>query len=71
VQYRQYGDTPYIAFDNNVHAGYIKLADGTVAETREVHPSVLLDLDEDGALIGIEVLHRAFAEIGQRIVDHL
>lgn len=71
MEYRQYGECPYIAFDNDASAGYIKLTDGTVAESREVHPAAVLDLDANGALLGIEVFSVEFIKIGERIAARL
>jgi uncharacterized protein YuzE len=64
MNYRQHDEPRYISFDRDAGAGYIKLADASVAETREVHPSVLLDLDVNGGLIGIEILDRHLTDFG-------
>jgi uncharacterized protein YuzE len=71
MNYRQHDEPRYISFDRDAGAGYIKLADASVAETREVHPSVLLDLDVNGGLIGIEILDRRWTDLGQHIARHL
>ena len=34
---------------------YIGLADGPSAESEEVAPGVVIDLDENGAIVGIEL----------------
>jgi uncharacterized protein YuzE len=46
------------SYDPDADALYLRLAPtGTkVAETREVQPGVMMDFDERGGLIGIEVL---------------
>lgn len=58
---------PYITTDRDVDAGYIAFTNNPVAETVEVHPSVLLDLDADGGLIGIEILDDVFVDLMEQI----
>lgn len=43
-------------FDQQADAMYIRLRDGVVAETAEVRPGVMIDLDADGRMLGIEML---------------
>ena len=45
-------------YDDQEDALYVRIAskDARVAETREVEPGVMLDIDEGGRVIGIEVL---------------
>jgi uncharacterized protein YuzE len=43
-------------YDDKVGALYVALADGEVAESREIRPGVVLDLDAQGRIVGIEVL---------------
>ncbi len=45
-----------IEFDPQADAMYIRLADGAVADSDEVRPGVVLDLDADGRILGIEML---------------
>ncbi len=45
-----------IEYDREVDAVYIYLQQKEVAKTVELTPGVNVDLDEDGKLIGIEVL---------------
>lgn len=45
-----------IEFDLNVDAMYILLAAGTVTESDEVRPGVVLDFDATGRVLGIEML---------------
>jgi uncharacterized protein YuzE len=45
-----------IEYDREVDALYIRLQEKEVARTVEVEEGLNLDLDEDGALIGLEVL---------------
>ena len=49
-------------YDPEADALYVLVADdkSTVAESREVEPGVILDLDQQGSLVGIEVLHARF-----------
>lgn len=46
-------------YDPEADAAYLRLApeDIAIAETREVAPGVILDLDVAGKLVGIEVLN--------------
>lgn len=43
-------------YDLSVNALYLKLAEGTVARTREIDDGTMVDLDAAGRLLGIEVL---------------
>jgi uncharacterized protein YuzE len=47
------------SYDPDADALYVRLAPkGTaIAETREVEPGIMLDMDEAGRLVGIEVLN--------------
>ncbi len=45
-----------VTYDPEARAVYITLRDDTVAVTREITDTVLLDLDADANLVGIEVL---------------
>jgi len=47
------------SYDPEADALYVRLSPkGTkVAETREVEDGVLLDIDGDGRVIGVEILH--------------
>jgi uncharacterized protein YuzE len=46
------------SYDPDADAFYVRFgpADAEIAETREVGPGVILDLDGEGAVMGIEVL---------------
>ncbi len=47
-----------ISYDNVAEAVYIKLKpEGRVARTIEFAPETFVDLDRDGDLIGVELLH--------------
>jgi uncharacterized protein YuzE len=45
-----------IEYDRHADAMYIRLRAGTVVESDEVRPGVVLDFDADGKLLGIEML---------------
>jgi len=45
-----------IEYDQQADAIYIRLKAGTVAESEEVRPGVVLDFDADGKVLGIEML---------------
>jgi uncharacterized protein YuzE len=45
-----------IEYDNQVDAIYIRLQEKYVARTVEIEDGLNIDLDEDGKLIGLEVL---------------
>lgn len=46
------------SYDPEADALYVRFAPkgATIAETRELEPGILLDVDETGHLVGIEVL---------------
>ncbi|MEL6062834.1 MULTISPECIES: DUF2283 domain-containing protein [unclassified Methylobacterium] len=43
-------------YDPVVDALYIRLADTRVVESEEIRPGFIVDLDEDGRIIGVEIL---------------
>jgi uncharacterized protein YuzE len=45
-----------LEFDPEADAAYFEISAATVATTREIEPGILGDYDEDGHLIGLEVL---------------
>lgn len=45
-----------IEFDPRADAIYIRLAAGVVADSDEVRPGVVLDIDTQGNVLGIEML---------------
>lgn len=45
-----------LSIDATVDAGYIELTDEPVAETIELTPSVQVDVDASGTVVGIELL---------------
>lgn len=46
-----------LTYDPKAKAVYIQLRDDLVAMTREINDSVMIDLDADGNLVGVEVLN--------------
>jgi uncharacterized protein YuzE len=48
-----------VHFDQEANALYFRLNRGTVATTFEWAPSISVDLDEAGRLLGVEVLNAA------------
>ena len=51
-----------VRFDEQADALYVRLAESPVAESEEVRPGVILDLDARGEIVGIEILR-----VGQRL----
>ncbi len=45
-----------IRYDKSVDALYIKLKDAAFAKNKKINDSTILDLAEDGSIIGIEIL---------------
>jgi uncharacterized protein YuzE len=45
-----------IEYDQQADAIYIRLRAGSVAESDEVRPGVVLDFDSEGQVLGIEML---------------
>jgi len=46
-----------IKYDKDIDAIYIKLSDEQVAESDEEKPGIILDYDESGNIVGIELLN--------------
>ena len=44
-------------YDSEADAAYLRLADGKVVESEETAEGVVLDLDADNRILGIEILH--------------
>ena len=51
-----------VRFDEQADALYVRLDESPVVESEEVRPGVVLDLDERGEIVGIEILRA-----GQRL----
>jgi uncharacterized protein YuzE len=45
-----------VRIDKEDDALYFELDDAEIIESEEVEPGVILDFDEDGRLVGIEIL---------------
>lgn len=45
-----------LAYDPEVDAAYLTLAAGKVVESEEVQPGVIVDLDAEDHLLGVEIL---------------
>ena len=45
-----------VEYDRLADALYIRLRDGKIVESDEVAPGIIVDLDENNEIIGIEVL---------------
>ena len=43
--------------DREADALYLTLRDGPASETEEVAPGIIIDYDEKGQVVGIEMLH--------------
>jgi uncharacterized protein YuzE len=46
-----------IEFDPLADAAYMEISGGAVEHTKEIAPGIMLDLDEQGRVVGIEVLY--------------
>lgn len=49
-------DGMFLEYDLTVGALYIRLADGKVARTRELDDNTMVDVDEAGNVLGVEVV---------------
>lgn len=43
-------------YDKDADALCIRFADAPVADSQEIRPGVVIDLDSDGRLVGLEIL---------------
>jgi len=48
--------TPVVTYDAEVDAAYIRFSSRRVNESEEVAQGIVLDYDEDGRIVGMEVL---------------
>jgi uncharacterized protein YuzE len=46
-----------LEFDPIADAAYLELGSGEVVATREIEPGMMADIDADGRIVGIEILH--------------
>ena len=62
-----------ISYDPKADALYIKFQEGTATRTRKVEEGLLVDVDENGRLFGIEILGMKgripIPELGRIILD--
>jgi uncharacterized protein YuzE len=45
-----------ITYDARARAAFVYVSDAPIRETREITETVLIDLDDDGNVVGIELL---------------
>ncbi|MDP8239225.1 MAG: DUF2283 domain-containing protein [Candidatus Hatepunaea meridiana] len=43
-------------YDSEADAAYIKIAEGEIADTREMVDGIILDYDAEGKVLGVEIL---------------
>ncbi len=48
-----------LEYDSEVDAAYLTLGQGKVVESEEVQPGLIVDLDKDDQMIGVEILRFA------------
>lgn len=58
--------TPTVVHDVDSESFYVRLSDAAVYQTRRITVNVLVDLDEDGGVLGVEVL-----ELGAHVPYHV
>ncbi len=62
-----------ISYDHKADALYIKFQEGNVSRTRRVEEGMLVDVDENGRLFGIEIIGMKgripIPELGRIILD--
>lgn len=51
-----------VRFDQEADALYLRLGDSPIVESEELRPGLVVDLDEQGEVVGLEIL-----DIGRRI----
>ena len=60
-----------VEFDPEVNALYIRLKDGKVKTSEPLADNIIVDLDENGDVLGIEILLPAKSEISKRLAKVL
>jgi len=50
-------NTPFVTFDSTANAIYIRFSDRETSRSLELSETVYMDLDENGAPVGMEILH--------------
>lgn len=48
--------TPKVTYDPEANAAYIRFSSERVEESEEVSPGIVLDYDDEGRIVGMEVL---------------
>ncbi|MHB0979256.1 MAG: DUF2283 domain-containing protein [Thermoleophilia bacterium] len=51
-----------VRFDQEADALYLRLGDSRIVESEEVRPGLVVDLDEHGEVVGLEIL-----DVGRRV----
>lgn len=46
-----------LEYDPQVDAAYITLVDGAVAESEEIRPGIVIDVDAINRVVGVEILN--------------
>ncbi|MBU2602855.1 MAG: DUF2283 domain-containing protein [Actinobacteria bacterium] len=45
-----------VRFDEEADALYVRLGDSRIVESEELRPGLIVDLDEQGEVVGLEIL---------------
>jgi uncharacterized protein YuzE len=53
-----------VSYDEQADALYVRLAESEIAESEEIRPGVVIDLDGRGEVVAIEILR-----VGERLPD--
>lgn len=64
----QFPDGAVMKYDTAAHVAYIKIREGSIAETREEAPNVMVDLDSKGHLIGVEIVSPRSLKYETRVI---
>lgn len=56
------GEAVKVRFDQEADALYLRLGDSRIVESEEVRPGLVVDLDEHGEVVGLEIL-----DVGRRV----
>ena len=58
-------------YDREADAAYLRLRRGKVAESEEVEPGLIVDLDSDDQIVGVEILRfaRRFARTRKKLAS--
>ncbi len=60
-----------VEFDPEVNALYIRLKDGKVKTSEPLADNIIIDLDENDEVLGIEILLPAKSEISKKLAEAL